>query len=78
MALVNGFLGHVSDILGYFLPKIFENAINFGVINYPGLFGGLVIFVILLIVVRGKIRNKMDDAQEEMRKIVLKEWEKLK
>jgi len=37
-----------------------------------------VIFVILLIVVRGKIRNKMDDAQEEMRKIVLKEWEKLK
>lgn len=68
---INGFLGHVADILRYVLPDFFEGAITYAVIQHPWWFGSIFIWSGILYLLRFKLKTNMEGFQEDARIFIL-------
>jgi uncharacterized protein (DUF2235 family) len=65
-------LGHVADVLQYFLPDFFNNIITFGILEQPWWGGGLFGLIGLYYWLRCKLRCKSNKACETARGLVLR------
>lgn len=72
----NWALGHVADVLHYFLPDFFNNIVTFGVLKQPAWGLGLLLLLAVSYVLRHWLRKRSDEACDDARKLVLREWDK--
>ena len=64
---INWSLGHLADILHYFLPDFFQNIINYGILKQPWWGAGFFGTVVLYYVLRSRFRRWSDAACEKAR-----------
>ncbi len=67
----NWFLGHVSDILKYFLPDFFNNIIDQIILNRPIWGGGLIAVIVVYYALREAFRLWSANACEKARRFIL-------
>jgi hypothetical protein len=68
----SGLMGHIADILNYFLPEMFEGLVTVAVLQYPWIFWTAIIFLVIYVLVRNRARHQTVRVAERLRRLVMK------
>jgi hypothetical protein len=68
----SGLMGHIADILNYFLPEMFEGLITVAVLQYSWIFWTAILFLVIYVMVRNRARHQTVRVAERLRRLVMK------